>query len=151
MPIESRLTDGIIYTELSGAITFDVVVDYIDFIYSLKDDIDCRYELHDHTKTARLNLTIDDIRNIVTYAGKTSDIFRHSFLAVYATNDLTFGVARMFEAFYEMAKRRIHAEIFRSREAAIQYLTAKKSEYGLNESCATAGEIRLVSCGAAAR
>ena len=125
MPIKTKIREGIIYTELSGEISYDVIIDYIDFIGSLKGEIDCRYELHDHTNTASLKLSTDDIRNITSYAIKTNDIFQQSFLAIYAPNDITYGMARMFGAFYEMENRRIHAEIFRNRENAIHYLNEK--------------------------
>jgi hypothetical protein len=61
---------------------------------------------------------------------KTKDIFKLSFLAVYAPNDFTFGIARMFETFYEMEKHPINARIFRSKEAAVEFLKEKMNEHG---------------------
>lgn len=122
MSIKSTLLEGILYTKLEGDINKDVVIEYIDYIYTLKDKIDYRYELHDHTKTASINLSTDEMRNIAIYSKKTSDIFQHSYLSIYAPSDFTYGIARMFKSFYEIQKHQINAEIFRNRNDAIQYL-----------------------------
>ena len=133
MPIQSTIIDGIIYTELSGQINYDIVIKQIDFISSLKGKIVNRYEFHDHTNTESINLTADDISKIAAYSIKTKNIFQHSFLAIYAPNDFTFGIARMFAAFYELEEHTIHAEIFRSKEDAIQFLKNKMSKYGYQQ------------------
>lgn len=122
MPIESTLRDGIIFTELSGEIDYEQVVKYIDFIASLKGKLPCRYELHDHTNTERLNFKADDVRSIAACSIKTKNIFKHSFLAIYAPNDFTFGIARMFQAFYDIDNNPIHAGIFKDKEDAMQFL-----------------------------
>ncbi len=130
MPIESTIIDGIIYTGLSGEVSYDMVTKYIDYISSLKDKLVCRYELHDHTNTESISLSSDDIQHIAEYSIKTQNIFQHSFLAIYAPNDFTFGIARMFQAFYDIQENPIAAQIFRSREVAIQFLQDKKNIYG---------------------
>ena len=130
MPAKWTILDGIIYTELSGEVNYDMIMKYIDFISSLKGKIVNRYELHDHTNTTNINLSADDIRNIAEYSMKNNDIFDQFFLAIYAPNDLTFGMARMFESFYEIKNRKINSQIFRDKEDAIQFLKNKMSEYG---------------------
>jgi hypothetical protein len=130
MPIRSNIINGIIYTEISGEINHDSVIEQTDFILSLKDKIVNRYELHDHTNTTSINLSFEEIRNIAAYSEKTKDIFRISYLAVYAPNDVTFGIARMFETLFELKKHTINVSIFRNKEEAIAFLKAKKNEYG---------------------
>jgi hypothetical protein len=130
MPIQSRLIDGIIYTEVSGEINYDLVVKQINFILSLKDKIVNRYELHDHTNTDSINLSFEEISSIATLSHKTKDIFQVSFLAVYAPNDVTFGIARMFETFYDLEEHTINASIFRNKEKAIKFLKTNQNKYG---------------------
>ena len=130
MPIDSTIIDGIIYTELSGEINYESVIKHLDFILSLKDKVVVRYELHDHRNTESINLTTDDIHRIAVSSMKVQDIFQNSFLAVYAPDDFTFGIARMFEGFFEMEENPIEAGIFRKKEDAIRFLKAKMREYG---------------------
>ncbi len=130
MPIKSTIMDGIIYTEISGEINYDDVIKQTDFIFSPKDKIDNKYELHDHTNTEGIKLSTDEIRKVVEYAkGKTQD-FQQSFLAIYAPNDFTFGIARIFESFFEIKEISTNAKIFRDKEDAIQFLKSKMSKHG---------------------
>jgi len=130
MSIRSTVKDGIIFTEFSGEINYDVAIQQTEFIMSLKDRIVNQYELHDHTHTERINFSSNDIRKIAAYSIKTKDIFQHSFLAIYAPNDFTFGIARMFEAFFKLEGHPIDAGIFRDKEEAIQFLKTKMSVFG---------------------
>jgi hypothetical protein len=130
MPIKSTIIDGIIYTELSGEIDFDTVIQQIDFISSLKNKIANRYELLDHTNITKMNISSDEIHRLAMYSKKTEDVFPISFAAVYAPNDLTFGKVRMFMSHYELAGHSINVSIFRNKEEAIQFLKHKKSEHG---------------------
>ena len=45
MPVKSRVSEGIVYTEITGEIDFDVVLQQCDFIASLKDEVKNHYEL----------------------------------------------------------------------------------------------------------
>jgi len=130
MPIKSTIVDGIIYTEVSGEINYDQVIMQIDFIFTLKDKIVCRYELHDHSNTEGINLTVDDMKKIASYSTKAKNIFQHSFAAIYAPTDFTFGIARMFQTFYELEDHSITVNIFRDKEEAIQFLMKQKRNYG---------------------
>ena len=130
MPIKSTISDGIIYTEISGEINYDLVVKQIDFILSLKDKLVNRYELHDHTDTNLINISSDDIQKMAVASKTTRDIFKHSFLAVYAPTDYTFGIARMFMTFFELSEHTINVKIFRNKEEAIQFLKDCKHRYG---------------------
>lgn len=129
MPIDSTLLDGIIYTEFSGEINYDMVIKQIEFIHSLKDKVDIQYELHDHTNTEGIKLSAADIRQIAAYSLKIKDIFQHSYLAVYAPNDFTFGIARMFESIFELEAHSLNVRIFRSKEDAIRFLKDKMGEH----------------------
>ena len=130
MTIESRLVDGIIYTELSGEIDYDSVMQQMDFILSLKDKILNRYELHDHTNTDSINLSFEEINDVAERSQRTKNIFQNSFLAVYAPNDLTFGIARMFKTFFDLEKHTMNVSIFRNKEEAIKFLQTNKNRYG---------------------
>ena len=130
MPIKSTIIDGIIYTELSGEIDFDTVIQQIDFIASLKDKICNRYELLDHTNITDINISPDAIPMLAEYSKKTEDIFPTSLVAVYVPNDLTFGKVRMFMAYYEMEGHSVNVSVFRNKKEAIQFLKNKKSEHG---------------------
>ena len=130
MPIQSTLRDGIIYTELSGEIVYDAVIAHTDFIFSLAGQVNNQYELHDHTRTQGMNLFADDIRKIAAYSLKLRNIFQHSFIAVYAPSDFAYGIARMFEAYFELADHSIQAQIFRDKTEAIEFLTHHMARYG---------------------
>ena len=130
MPINTTILDGIIYTELSGEIDLDAIITYSDFIFSLKDKLVSRYELHDHTNTKSINLSSEDISQIAAYSIKTEGIFQHTVLAVYATGDYTFGIARMFEMVFEVEDRPITVEIFRNKEDALQFLISHMDKHG---------------------
>ena len=130
MPINTTILDGIIYTELSGEINLDAIITYSDFIFSLKDKLVNRYELHDHTNTKSINLSSEDISQIAAYSIKTESIFQHTVLAVYAPSDYTFGIARMFEMVFEVEDRSIYVEIFRNKEDALQFLISHMDKHG---------------------
>jgi hypothetical protein len=130
MPIQSRLIDGIIYTEVSGEINYDLVVKQKNFILSLKDKIVNRYELHDHTNTDSINLSFEEISNISTHSPKTEDVFQVSFLAIYAPNEVTYGIARMFVALYELRGHTINVSIFKNKEEAVKFLKTNQNKYG---------------------
>lgn len=130
MPVTSAIIDGIIYTEMSGEINYDHVIMHVDFLVTLKDTIVNRYELHDHSNTENISLTADDILKIAKYSIKAENIFKHTFLAIYAPTDLSFGIARMSETFYALEKHSMVSKIFNDREKAIQFLMEQKRKYG---------------------
>ena len=130
MPIKSTIIDGIIYTELSGEINYNSVIQQINFIASLKGKIENRYELLDHTNITDLNISPDEIPRLAEYSKKTEDVFPISFVAAYVPNDLTFGMVRMFMTHYELQEHSINVSVFRDKEEAIQLLKDKKSEHG---------------------
>jgi hypothetical protein len=129
MPIKSTIKDEIIYTEFPDELNYDVIINHIDYIFSLKNKMVNQYELHDHTNTQKIHLSADDIGKIAQYSLKINGIFQKAFLAVYTPNDYTFGIARMFEAFYSMEGHSIHVKIFRDREDALEFLKDKKRKY----------------------
>ena len=130
MPIRSTIINDIIYTEISGEIDYNTVVQQIDFISSLEGKIDNRYELFDHTNITKISIPLDEIREITKYAKKKEDVFQASYVAIYVPNDFTFDILGMFEIWYQLRKRLINVSIFRNKEEAIQFLTDKKREHG---------------------
>lgn len=122
MVINSRIDRGIIYTEIVGVLTYDLCVQHIDFIYGLRGKIDSQYELHDFSQVESIELSGDDMSGIVTYAQKAKNIFRNSYLAIYANSDLTFGLARMFETYLDIGENPTIIKIFRNKEDAIRFL-----------------------------
>lgn len=70
------------------------------------------------------------MRRLAEYSKKTEDIFQFSFAAIYAPRDITYGMVRMFETYYELGGHPINVSIFRNKEEAIHFLTDKKSMYG---------------------
>jgi hypothetical protein len=82
MPIQSKIINGIVYTEISGELNYDLVIQHIDFIVSLKDKIDNHYELHDFTNIKRINLSSDDMASIASYAMPTANTFQHACIAI---------------------------------------------------------------------
>jgi|GEM_PF-2326545 len=130
MAIKTAIRDGIIHIVFSGMITYEEIIEQIDFMFTLKDKMENRYMFHDHTHTERIDVSADDIRHIAVYSKKLKDIFNRSFVAVYAPEDLSFGTARMFELLFELEKHPVSAEIFRDKEAAMQFLKEKMAKYG---------------------
>lgn len=129
MPTKSTITDGIIYTEISGEISYNTVIQQIDFISSLKEKITNRFELIDHTNITNINISSDEIVSIAAYSKKMIDFFPVSFAAIYVPNDVTFGMVRMFETWYQLQEHSINVSIFRNKAEAIRFLTDKKNEH----------------------
>lgn len=130
MPIKPEIIDGIVYTEISGEIGYDEIIRQADFVLTLKEKLTCLYELHDHTHTKNINISADDIPKVATRLSETQNIFTYYFLAIYAPSDFVFGLARMFETFFEINGHTVQAKIFRDKDAAIQFLKDKKERYG---------------------
>ncbi len=61
---------------------------------------------------------------------RQKNIFEKSFLAVFAPTDNTFGIARMFETFYELEGYSMSVKIFRNKEQALQFLMENQSKFG---------------------
>ncbi len=130
MPISSKIVDGIIYTEISGELDFPLVIQHIDFIVSCKDRLENHYELHDFTNVKRINLSPNDMAKVASYGIQTESAFEHSYIAVYAKDDFTFGMARMFKTNLELSKNPTIVKIFRNKEDAIQFLINEMSKNG---------------------
>lgn len=128
MPIKSTITDGIIYTEISGDLNFNLVIQHIDFIVSSKDKIADHYELHDFTSVKRIDLSADDMGRIASYSKQTAHTFQNSCVAIYANNDFVYGMARMFKTFFELDEHPAIIRIFRNKENANQFLRNKRKE-----------------------
>jgi len=126
MTIKSTIAHDIIYTEFSGELVLEAALKHIDFILSLKNQFSSIYEVHDHTNTNAIKLSADDIQKIASYSIKLKDYFRPYFISIYAPTDFTFGMARMFQAYYTIAGHVINTEIFRNKEVAIQFLKDNK-------------------------
>lgn len=130
MPIETTLVDGFIHTRLSGDIDDDMVAGHLDFLLSLRDETANIFEFHDHSDSSVVNLSADKIQGIAEKAKVLNDAFQHNVLAVFAPNDYVLGMARMFEAFFEISEINIDARFFGNREDAIRFLKDKINELG---------------------
>ncbi len=130
MPIRSKILEGIIYTEISGELNSPLVIQHIDFIVSCKDKLENHYELHDFTNVKRINISSDEMGRITSYGMQTANVFKHSYIAIYANTDLAFGMARMFEISMELSKNPTIIKIFRKKDNAIQFLRNEMKKNG---------------------
>lgn len=129
MPINSTITQDIIHTEISGELNLNIVIQHIEFINSIKDKLADHYELHDFTNVKSINLSSDDMEKIASYSMQRA-VFRHSCIAIYANNELAFGMARMFVAYFEMAEHPAIIRIFKNKENARQFLRDETNKNG---------------------
>ena len=122
MPINTTITDGIVYTDISGELNLELVLQHIDLIVSMGSKLTNHYELHDFTNVEGIRLSSDDMARIASYAVEKTYPFQHSYIAIYANNEFTFGMARMFEIFFELANHPTIIQIFKDKKDAIQFL-----------------------------
>lgn len=130
MTIRSTLVEGMIHKDISGELDLPLVIQHIDFIVSLKDKLKNHYELHDFENVKSINLSSKDMKKIASYGLQVANAFGHSCIAVYANNDSSFGMARMFVAYLEMSNNPTDIKLFRNKEDATQFLRDKMSKNG---------------------
>lgn len=130
MPIQSRIAEGIIYTEISGELRYTSVIQHIDFIVSCRDQLKNHFELHDFSHATHINISSEDMGKIAAYGMQTAKVFEYSCIAVYANNDFAYGMARMFEISLELSENPTTIQIFRNREDAVQFLKEKLKKHG---------------------
>ena len=130
MPIKCTLKDGIVHTEISGELTFEVARSHMEHLVSLKDRIRNLYEIEDLNAVTKVSFSADDFHRMVRVATKPQQTYEHEFLAYYAETDFAFGMARMAQIYFELSGHPMHIEIFKDRDEAIRFLKEKKARYG---------------------
>lgn len=130
MPIRSTLKNGIVYTEITGEISYEITCQQIDYIVSLKSKIKNHYEFSDLTKVVGVDLTGDDMEKIAHYLEKSKGLYPHTYVAYFVANDFQYGMARMFETHMELADHPMKIGVFSEKEEALQFLNNAKKTYG---------------------
>lgn len=130
MSIESKLKDGIIYTKVSGELNYETTCKQIEFIASLRDEINNHFEISDLSGVTKISLTTDDMAKISSIINQAGGIFPHSVVCYYVTDDFQYGMARMFETYMDIAELPMKIQIFKEKEKAIDYLNCQIEKYG---------------------
>lgn len=81
--------------------------------------------LHDHSDLNAGPLTVNEVKDIANMCAKRRDLIGEAKFAVVVSRDLEFGLARMWATYIE-GRWQASARIFRSRNEAIDWLTARK-------------------------
>ncbi len=77
--------------------------------------------LHDHSKLNSASVSTDDIRDIAGSLKNLGELLGVGKTALVVDRDLEFGLARMFQVFYEGNPDRT-VKLFKSREEALTWL-----------------------------
>ena len=121
MPISSQIdqaNDLATFTATDN-FTFDEVMAVIEKFYDTPTknvvwDLKCVYEL---------NFSLEEVRDIASYQQRLESSTRiNGKTAIVASEDLIFGLGRMFQSFSEMSKVPIAVMIFRTMEEAEAWL-----------------------------
>jgi len=108
---------GWLFTTAYGLVTFLEINEHLDVEEHSRDL--GQPELVD-ARTATTNLTADQIRRLAQRAADTASRIPLGPTAIVTTNDVVFGMARMYSAFAERARARV--EVFRDMDAADVWL-----------------------------
>jgi hypothetical protein len=112
---------GWLFTTASGLVTFDDINEHLN-LEEYNRDLS-RPELID-ARSATTNLTADEIRRLAQRAADVMARVPIGPTAIVTTNDVVFGMARMYSAFAERARARV--EVFRAIDAADTWLQGVK-------------------------
>ena len=122
MGIRTEFRDGILHAQVSGELTFDQAMQHLREIEQMTEGMEVLRELLDFAECENISLSSDQLRTTVSAGDQSLTRFTRYRLAIYAGDDLHYGLSRMFQIFHEIAKHEIELEIFRDRELALEWL-----------------------------
>lgn len=124
MGISSIVNDGLIYSKVTETLTYQDVIDHIDYLLKLPD-LENYYELIDFTNIKDLNVSHDEARSISNYTKILYERYDKAVLAIYAPNDTVYGTARMLMTIMEINNNSTDIQVFRDLNEATAYLKEK--------------------------
>ena len=118
MPIELQYRDaglGVVFV-CTGVVTADEFTRANEEIYSEESLDRLQYQLIDFTATEHLEVSLEEIRDFaavdMTAASQSQSQSQSHIIAVAGSDDLTFGISRMWQAF--ASDSNIRSGVFRS-------------------------------------
>jgi hypothetical protein len=103
------------YDSFSGADLIDIIAE----VYSDEDRLKkLRYQLCDVTRVTELDMSNNDVKALIELEKKAVRINRDRMIAVTATSEITYGMARVWKSYMDVMVWDIKSMIFRDREAA---------------------------------
>lgn len=130
MGIRSERHGKIVYTIVTGAFDHQSAMAHIDFLCANKGNVEFLFEFHDYSNIDIHLLSEAELISISKYAKKVSQVYKKSFVAVYAPDDISFGIARQYRANAEMQGNKTIVTIFRVKAEALQCLEDQIKEHG---------------------
>ena len=105
-----------------GRAELDVFMEFADAVVSDPNWQPGSLLLVDHSELDANQLTTDELKRIAKYTLKEKERWRKAKIAVVVSDDLNFGLARMWQAFADSPELEISGNIFRDRADAIHWL-----------------------------
>jgi len=114
MPIELQYRDagsGVVFV-CTGVVTADEFTRANEEIYSEESLDHLQYQLIDFTTTEHLEVSLEEIRDFAAVDMTAASQSQSQIIAVAGSDDLTFGISRMWQAF--ASDSNIRSGVFRS-------------------------------------
>ncbi len=125
MPIKiSYRDDGGVEYEGWGLMTGEDVIDANNKTYANQQKLaQLRYQLCDYTKVDKFEISVAELRRIASQDEKAARQNPGMLVALVSTQDIMFGLARMWEAYADEAP--FETAVFREREEAEAWIQAR--------------------------
>jgi len=122
MAITFTINQNYFTCKYEGRITNDEALDEWKKFLEGEAWIPAQNELADLSRAQLNDVTVEGLTNLANYIESiyTKNNIEHKKVAVYAPNDLPFGIARMYSAYADESPELVH--VFRVKEEAIQWL-----------------------------
>ena len=119
MPVSHRVDAErkLVITTLEGVVTTEELLQNSTAMYANREIDGCTLELVDLSLARGDEISTGGIR---TTAGNLQRATRIQQMAVFATNDLQYGLARMFQLL--ASRSQVQVEVFRDRARALRWL-----------------------------
>lgn len=137
MPIEMKYLDdgrGVIYIG-EGIVTGEDIISANRQFFSSKEIMTKNvYGLIDYSDITKFEVSTSELETIASQNEKASEYLTDGMIAVVATNDLVFGISRMWEALVENTGLQWEIVVLRAKEDAEAWIQERvKEKFGIHD------------------
>lgn len=111
--------------EVNGAVSGQDLIKVVEDLYS---ENPTEYVLFDFSRASKLNISHDEIKQIVLHIKNFGNIRKKGKTALVAPDDLSFGISRIFQTFSETYETSIENKVFRRKDESLIWLGIKDSQ-----------------------
>jgi hypothetical protein len=125
MPVTCEIDPaaGLVYTTARGLVKIDEVVQALEAVMAHPDFRPRLNGIADFRAGDVEHIRSDDVRRLASLLARHRDAIGPSRTAVVVSRDVTFGMARMFQAFAEATP--VETQVFRNMDEARQWVMAQ--------------------------